>query len=89
MATVKFTVERTLSSGTAPASGLKGLAFDSRPPLLNYEPAATYERVSDERGRHQPARARRQDAPDPGHCDPTVNLYDRYVCVRGNRVGQV
>ena len=19
----------------------------------------------------------------PGHCDPTVNLYDWYVCVRG------
>jgi D-serine deaminase-like pyridoxal phosphate-dependent protein len=25
----------------------------------------------------------------PGHCDPTVNLYDWYVCVRGNRVEQV
>jgi hypothetical protein len=24
----------------------------------------------------------------PGHCDPTVNLYDWYVCVRGNRVKQ-
>ena len=22
----------------------------------------------------------------PGHCDPTVNLYDWYVCVRGDRV---
>jgi len=22
----------------------------------------------------------------PGHCDPTVNLYDRYVCVKGGRV---
>ncbi len=22
----------------------------------------------------------------PGHCDPTVNLYDWYVCVRGGRV---
>jgi D-serine deaminase-like pyridoxal phosphate-dependent protein len=22
----------------------------------------------------------------PGHCDPTVNLYDQYVCVRGGRV---
>ena len=22
----------------------------------------------------------------PGHCDPTVNLYDWYVCVRGERV---
>ena len=25
----------------------------------------------------------------PGHCDPTVNLYDWYVCVRGNRVEQL
>jgi D-serine deaminase-like pyridoxal phosphate-dependent protein len=22
----------------------------------------------------------------PGHCDPTVNLYDQYVCVRKGRV---
>ena len=22
----------------------------------------------------------------PGHCDPTVNLYDFYVCVRDGRV---
>jgi D-serine deaminase-like pyridoxal phosphate-dependent protein len=25
----------------------------------------------------------------PGHCGPTVNLYDRNVCVRGNRVERV
>jgi D-serine deaminase-like pyridoxal phosphate-dependent protein len=24
----------------------------------------------------------------PGHCDPTVNLYDWYVCARGSRVEQ-
>jgi D-serine deaminase-like pyridoxal phosphate-dependent protein len=22
----------------------------------------------------------------PGHCDPTVNLYDNFVCVRGGKV---
>ena len=22
----------------------------------------------------------------PGHCDPTVNLYDELVCVRGGQV---
>ncbi len=22
----------------------------------------------------------------PGHCDPTVNLYDWYICIRGSRV---
>jgi 3-hydroxy-D-aspartate aldolase len=25
----------------------------------------------------------------PGHCDPTVNLYDWYVAIRGNRVEQL
>jgi 3-hydroxy-D-aspartate aldolase len=25
----------------------------------------------------------------PGHCDPSVNLYDWYVGVRGNRVEQL
>ena len=32
-------------------SGLKALAFDSGPPLVCDEPAATYERASDEHGR--------------------------------------
>ena len=25
----------------------------------------------------------------PGHCDPTVNLYDWYVAIRGDRVEAV
>ena len=25
----------------------------------------------------------------PGHCDPTVNLYDWYVGIRGERVAEV
>jgi len=25
----------------------------------------------------------------PGHCDPTVNLCDWYVCIRANRVEQL
>jgi len=33
------------------AVGLKALAFDSSPPLVCDEPAATYERASDEHGR--------------------------------------
>ena len=32
-------------------AGLKALAFDSGPPLVWGEPAATYERASDEHGR--------------------------------------
>jgi hypothetical protein len=74
---------------------LKALAFDSGPPLVCDEPAATYERASDEHGRLAVSAAtNRLGLGDkirliPGHCDPTVNLYDWYVCVRGNRVEQL
>jgi D-serine deaminase-like pyridoxal phosphate-dependent protein len=76
-------------------AGLKALAFDSGPPLVCDEPAATYERASDEHGRLAVSAAtNRLGLGDkirliPGHCDPTVNLYDRYVCIRANRVEQV
>ena len=80
MATVKFSIERTLSSETAPASGLKGLAFDSMPSLLYDEPAATYGRASDERGRyHTPRSGDRPDLPDAvgAHADiPIVKVID-------------
>ena len=76
-------------------AGLKALAFDSGSPLVCDEPAATYERASDEHGRLAVSAAtNRLGLGDkmrliPGHCDPTVNLYDWYVCVGGNRVEQV
>jgi D-threonine aldolase len=69
-------------------AGLKVLAFDPGPPLVCDEPAATYERASDEHGRLAVAAATNRLALGdkirliPGHCDPTVNLYDWYVCVR-------
>jgi D-serine deaminase-like pyridoxal phosphate-dependent protein len=74
---------------------LKALAFDSGPPTVWDEPAATYERASDEHGRLAVASAtNRLRIGDkirliPGHCDPTVNLYDWYVGIRGNRVEQL
>ena len=73
-------------------AGLKALAFDSGPPVVYDEPAATYERASDEHGRLAVSAAtNRLGLGDkirliPGHCDPTVNPYDWYVCERGNRV---
>jgi 3-hydroxy-D-aspartate aldolase len=76
-------------------AGLKALAFDSGPPTVWDEPAATYERASDEHGRLAVASAtNRLRIGDkirliPGHCDPTVNLYDWYVGIRGNRVEQL
>jgi 3-hydroxy-D-aspartate aldolase len=76
-------------------AGLKALAMDSGPPTVWDEPAATYERASDEHGRLGLAGAtNRLQLGDkirlvPGHCDPTVNLYDWYVAVRGERVEAV
>jgi D-serine deaminase-like pyridoxal phosphate-dependent protein len=73
-------------------AGLKALAFDSGPPLVWDEPGASYERASDEHGRLAVAAAtNRLRLGDkirlvPGHCDPTVNLYDWYVGIRGERV---
>jgi hypothetical protein len=74
---------------------LKALAFDSGPPLVCDEPAATYERASDEHGRlgisGATNRLRLGDKIrlSPGHCDPIVDLYDWYVGIRANRVEQL
>jgi D-threonine aldolase len=74
-------------------TGLRALAFDLGPPLVCDEPAATYERAPDERRKLAvPAATNRLGLGDkfrliPGHCDPTVNLYDWYVCVRQPRRG--
>jgi hypothetical protein len=71
----------------------------SIPPVVGLwvcdEPAVAYERASEKHRqarhlrRHEAAPARQQGAPDPGHCDPTLNLYDWYVYIRNNRVEQL
>jgi len=76
-------------------AGLKAFAFDSGPPLVYGAPGLTYTKASDEHG----VLAVASDAPlpqvgdrlwlIPGHCDPTVNLYDWIVGVRGTRVESV
>ena len=73
-------------------AGLKASATDSGMPGVWERPGLTYSRASDEHGWVDigPGAA----APGlgdklllvPGHCDPTVNLYDWYVCVRGGVV---
>jgi ferredoxin len=76
-------------------AGLKALAFDSGPPLVCDEPAATYERASDEHGRLAVSATTNRLALGgkirtiPGHCDPSVNLYDWYACIRGHLVEQL
>jgi 3-hydroxy-D-aspartate aldolase len=73
-------------------AGLKALAVDSGMPLVQGRPDVEYQRASDEHGilllRNPSATPRLGDQLwlIPGHCDPTINLYDWYVCVRGGRV---
>ena len=69
-------------------AGLKASSVDSGMPLAWERPGLTYTGASDEHGRVEIAAG--AAAPHlgeklllvPGHCDPTVNLYDWYVCVR-------
>jgi 3-hydroxy-D-aspartate aldolase len=65
-----------------PAARLRRARRDLRARLRRARPARHL-------GRHQPPRARRQNPPRPDHCDPTVNLYNWYVGISGNRVEQL
>ena len=70
-------------------AGLKASSIDSGLPAVWGMPGVRYARASDEHGVLELA----AEAPElrlgqklllvPGHCDPTVNLHDQYVCVRG------
>lgn len=75
-------------------AGLKAMSFDSGMPLVADQPDLLYCRPSDEHGMLDLASA---PAPVPlhlgdkvrlipGHCDPTVALYDWIVAYRGERV---
>ena len=73
-------------------AGLKSLAFDSGPPLVHVARGLEYAGASDEHGvlAVDPALATPALGDRvwliPGHCDPTVNLYDWIVAMRGERV---
>ena len=73
-------------------AGLKASSVDSGLPLVWQRDGLRLTRVSDEHGVIEIAAGARAPALGeklllvPGHCDPTVNLYDWYVCVRGGRV---
>jgi 3-hydroxy-D-aspartate aldolase len=92
-------VYATVMSAPAPErvivdAGHKALAVDSGMPVPWRLPGATYHRPSDEHGildvaacNQRPARGEKVLLV-PGHCDPTVNLHDWYVGVRGLNTGQ-
>src|SRR5947208_4260115 len=69
-------------------AGLKASRVDSGMPGVWEKPGLVYAAASDEHGRVDIAPGVAAPALGeklllvPGHCDPTVNLYDWYVCVR-------
>jgi 3-hydroxy-D-aspartate aldolase len=73
-------------------AGLKASSVDSGMPAVWERPGLAYTRASDEHGWVEIAPGAAAPALGeklllvPGHCDPTVNLYDWYVCVRGGVV---
>jgi 3-hydroxy-D-aspartate aldolase len=71
-------------------AGLKAFSFDSGLPVVHGRSDLVYRKASDEHGvleiaGHAPALGERLQL-IPGHCDPTVNLYDWIVAYRGRRV---
>jgi D-serine deaminase-like pyridoxal phosphate-dependent protein len=76
-------------------AGLKALAMDSGMPVVADNPGLVYQKASDEHGTLLVAADTRAPAAGevikliPGHCDPTVNLYDWLVVTRAGRVEEV
>jgi len=89
-----FVKSQVMSRGVAHAvidAGHKSHALDSGPPRL-WPREGAWANGGDEHGIVRPTPGRNATSLPalgdtvwlvPGHCDPTVNLHDRYVCVRG------
>lgn len=76
-------------------AGLKAFSVDSGLPVVHGRNGVEYAKASDEHGVLQVGADARAVATGeriwlvPGHCDPTVNLYDYLVAVRGGVVEAV
>lgn len=72
-------------------AGLKASSIDSGMPCIADGGPAEYIKASDEHGVIQVNGAQGYAVGDklkliPGHCDPTVNLYDHFICMRNGQV---
>ena len=89
---VRTTVmSRTTTSRAVVDAGLKASSVDSGLPTVWQRPDLRYVKAADEHGVLETPDAAALSIGDvlmlvPGHCDPTVNLYDELVCVRAGRV---
>ena len=84
-------MSRTTAERAIVDAGLKASSVDSGMPRIADGGPAEYIKASDEHGVIQVNGATGYAVGDklkliPGHCDPTVNLYDHFICVRNGRV---
>ncbi len=85
-------ISRTGDQRAVVDAGLKAFSFDAGMPIVADYEGLSYAQPSDEHGRIQSEDGSQLPVLGdklrliPGHCDPTVNLYDWYVCIRQNRV---
>jgi D-serine deaminase-like pyridoxal phosphate-dependent protein len=91
---VRTTVMSRAAAGRAVVdAGLKASSVDSGMPTVWRRDDLRYVKASDEHGVLAVSNAALSLGDQlmlvPGHCDPTVNLYDDLVCVRGERVEAV
>ncbi len=89
---VRTTVMSRPTAGRAVVdAGLKASSVDSGMPAVWKRPDLRYVKASDEHGVLDTPGAAAVALGDalmlvPGHCDPTFNLYDELICIRGDRV---
>jgi len=92
---VRATVMSRPTAGRAVVdAGLKASSVDSGMPAVWQRPELRYAKAADEHGVIATPGEQSLALGDavllvPGHCDPTVNLYDELICWRGDRVEAV
>lgn len=84
-------LSRTQPTRAVLDAGLKASSIDSGMPTLWQRPELKYVKAADDHGVLEIPADSTLALGDvlmlvPGHCDPTVNLYDELLCVRGDRV---
>lgn len=84
-------LSRTTPTRAVIDAGLKASSVDSGMPIVWQRPELRYVKAADDHGVLEIPGESSLALGEvlllvPGHCDPTVNLYDEIVCVRGGQV---
>lgn len=84
-------LSRTQPTRAVVDAGLKASSVDSGMPTVWQRPELRYTKAADDHGVIATPEGAAIELGEvlmlvPGHCDPTVNLYDELVCIRGDRV---